>query len=823
MWPPILRTFIMLRDLPDPGMDLDLAPMEELIRKVDSPNIFSEKPPVNWATVWMVGEWLRIREGLSPYSKADMDAWLAPFFEQNLEMNHGFNKELAESIGRPIDWTTAIDMEHGFFREPGVPNSYDMFSRVHLLELLVDGYDGAFAAQMHDLLATGMKRSLGVQLSSGSLASAYRSSAHLWNLTGQTYYFYHGSRLLADRNPDLSAKAEAACKRAFRACQTCQRESGDLSPVENVHPLGWRVGYEVYTMEAHYVAMPLGFLGAAIVDGFDGVVSPFAGYDPLGIADITLGVGRRLRFGGQTHYGRGDAHPDAHKLSNQLPFTLGLALRDPDRSIHPVSALQPTGARGAEASADGLTAFAETERGRYSIRIAIAHNELKLVEELGDAARSLMVPYLRDRGDGCQTEVTRSGNGLRLQSGSEIIDIVVGLAQEEQVEISFVTQLEPIEIPLVDDLIERFEAENPNITVNFNHVAYDQILQSLPLQLETGEAPDLLRSTYFQFAPHFLDLSPYVDVDYWMSNMGSTQDLLAAGGEPHPVGVFTNVTVTGGFINRTLFDQAGVEVPEGGSTWEEWAEAARQVAEATGTIAMGLDRTGHRLTAPAINMGASYFDEQGNPQLADDPGFAAWIESMVEWNRDGTMSPDVWVSGSRDPRDDFINGELVLYYSGNWQIGTFAEQIGDRFDWQAILGPCGDGGCSGMPGGGILVGYAGTDHPEAVAKFIDFFAREDNYRQWAEQTLNLIQHAGLVEEGLNFDTTPQAAAALQEYSQIIDQVSPIANNVLISPVAATIFTTTRDRLTQAITGELSVEEAIDRMQQDVDAAVEANN
>lgn len=395
------------------------------------------------------------------------------------------------------------------------------------------------------------------------------------------------------------------------------------------------------------------------------------------------------------------------------------------------------------------------------------------------------------------------------------------LAQSAPAEISFDTNLSPAEAPVMNEVIKRFEAENPNIKVTLNEVAYDQLIKSLPLQLETGDAPDIVRLTYFQFAPYFLDLSPYVDTNYWMTNMGPTQDLLKATDTSHPTGVFTNVTVTGAFINRTLFDQAGVPVPKDGSSWDEWADAAVKVAKATGTTAIGLDRTGHRLMAPAINMGAKLFDDAGNLKLVGDAGFKAWMEKMVQWNRDGTMLPDYWATGSRDPLDDFINGSLVLYYSGNWQISSLTTQIADKFDWQAIVGPCGQAGCTGMPGGGILVGYKGSKHPDAVAKFLDFFAREDIYRYWSEQTLQLPQHSGLVKAGLNFNTTPEAKAALQVYAGITDNISPIASKVLVNPNAATMFTTVRDRLVQAITGELSVDDAIAKMQQDLDAAAKS--
>ena len=367
MWPPVLRTYRVLRELDAP----DLGSLAEAIAAVQVPDAFSERPPVNWATVWILGEWLRIQDGLSLYGRADVDAWLDPFFSEQPHADHGFYRELGEATGVEISWdTAAVDIERGFYREPGVPNSYDLFSRVHLLELLTEGYDGVHAPMLRRLVASGTRRSLGVQLSTGSLATAYRSSAHLWNLTTQCWFFVHAAAMLSEQEPELAAQAQDAALRAFRAAEACRRPTGDLSPVENVHPASWRVGHEVYTMDAHYVSLPLAYLADAVNAGFtgsgtpgktDGVrlhleeepvhrhlahgsgwsvhvnLAPFDGYDALGIADLTAGLNRRLRFGGQTHWGRPDANPAAHRLSDQPPFTLGIALRDDGALARPAA------------------------------------------------------------------------------------------------------------------------------------------------------------------------------------------------------------------------------------------------------------------------------------------------------------------------------------------------------------------------------------------------------------------------------------------------------------------------------------------------------
>ena len=130
------------------------------------------------------------------------------------------------------------------------------------------------------------------------------------------------------------------------------------------------------------------------------------------------------------------------------------------------------------------------------------------------------------------------------------------------------------------DLLDRFEAENPDIKVVMDTVAYQSILENLPIQLAAGEGPDMARVTDLGgLAEHYLDMTPYLsDTAYWEENFGPFLAWLRAPGDEESInGFMTQLTITGPFINRTLFEQAGVPVPSDESdevTWEEWAEAA---------------------------------------------------------------------------------------------------------------------------------------------------------------------------------------------------------------------------------------------------------
>lgn len=397
----------------------------------------------------------------------------------------------------------------------------------------------------------------------------------------------------------------------------------------------------------------------------------------------------------------------------------------------------------------------------------------------------------------------------------------------ESVVLTMTADYSDLQLETMLELIDKFESENPGIEIDFDPTSYDQILESLPLQLEIGEGPDIMKLTRQALSQYFLDLSPYVDTEYWEENMAQTNQLLSQSREVAPRGIYTDVTVTGPWINRTLFEQAGIEVPSDTSdevTWEEWAEVTRQVADATGTpYAMAFDKRGQRVAGPAISMGATFFDDEGNVALVGDEGFRRMMELLVEWHEDGTMPPDVFI-GEADPEDEFTNANVVLYMSGNWKVSGLQETIGDAFEWGAVPPPCGPAACTGQPGGGFVVGNAGTEHPAEVAAFLDFLAQEENYRHWAETNALVPGHKGLVEAGLDYSgtLTPEAEEALNVFAKSASSLHPKALEVQNHPAAPAIFDTSMDRLTQVLVGELTLDEAIERMQQDVETVMAEN-
>jgi alpha-1,4-digalacturonate transport system substrate-binding protein len=369
---------------------------------------------------------------------------------------------------------------------------------------------------------------------------------------------------------------------------------------------------------------------------------------------------------------------------------------------------------------------------------------------------------------------------------------------------------------------------NPGVTITLNQVGYNVIREQLPVQLEAGTGPDMAFVTNLGgLNPFYLDLTPYVDADAWEAAYGAVLPWYRAGADSGIFGYHTEMTVTGPYVNLTMFEEAEVDVPAPGATWEDWAAATMQVMEATESYAgMVMDRSGHRMAGPAMSYGAAYFNDQG--KLIVDDGFKTFSQLMIDWHESGLMPPDVWpaVSGSKyaNGNEMFFNEDVAFYMSGSWNTRNVQENVGDKFDWAVAPVPCGPAGCGIMPGGAGLVAFKSGDaaKAEAAAKFIDWMASEEQAREWYTRTFAIPAHAKLQAEGLDYvgaGASEAVAAGLDAFTKMAAaaaEQTPQAYQLQGSKFGFVMYNATTQYLGAAMNGELSLDEAMEKIQEDLD-------
>ena len=377
--------------------------------------------------------------------------------------------------------------------------------------------------------------------------------------------------------------------------------------------------------------------------------------------------------------------------------------------------------------------------------------------------------------------------------------------------------------------LDGFEAANPGITVSIDDIGYSDpnvYHSTIQAQVEAGSPPDLARvNNVSLFIGNYLDLSTLsANPEYWLESFSpAVLNSLRSG--PDDSGVYgfpLQFTITAPFINRTLFEQAGIEVPsdtKADVTWAEWAEATQQVAEATGTPwAIAYEPRGHRFWGFSISNGGQWFNEEGTFTV-DSEGFRSAAEMLIGWTQNGLSDPQIWANLADGPalaRDQFIAGQAVFLYSGSFAVGGLANGIGETFDWSAVPNPSGPGGSTGSPGGSLMVAFQGTQHPEAVAALMDYLVQEDVLAEFTLASSFLPGHVGLAAAGLDF---PANADILTTLAAEIPKISEQAFRLQYSQFAFTYNRPIDNRLAQVIAGELSLDDAIAAIQKDVDDAI----
>jgi alpha-1,4-digalacturonate transport system substrate-binding protein len=195
-------------------------------------------------------------------------------------------------------------------------------------------------------------------------------------------------------------------------------------------------------------------------------------------------------------------------------------------------------------------------------------------------------------------------------------------------------------------------------------------------------------------------------------------------------------------------------------------------------------------------------------------------QRIADWHKAGIMPREIWggVAGTtyKGANDEFVNGQVAVYFSGSWQVAQFAQKIKDNFDWSAGSEPCGPAACTGMPGGAGLVAVKYTQAPKEVARVMEYLASEPVVREFSERTLFLPAHQGVAAKGVDFKSSdPNVKKSLEVFLKATQTADPLALKMQSYKWSGAIYAAVVSRLGQVVAGEAQLPEAYTRIEEDV--------
>jgi alpha-1,4-digalacturonate transport system substrate-binding protein len=276
-------------------------------------------------------------------------------------------------------------------------------------------------------------------------------------------------------------------------------------------------------------------------------------------------------------------------------------------------------------------------------------------------------------------------------------------------------------------MAEKYEEET-GIYVEVTDVPYADLETKITTAVQADDAPDVARTSGVNpdWADYLMDLSD-------ISETAKTIESMTVRNEEGIVqAIPTDLTAVGMFINKELFDEAGVAYPTSEDdiwTWDEFIDSVQQVKEKTDArFGFVMDSSDHRLRALIYQFGGQDFflNEEGTSYMTDDKSLEA-VEFFYELNNNGVLPKSVWTA-NEDPSSMFKSGQIPAYLSGSWQIKDFSENL--AFDWQAVYMPYKEMRATNL-GGNFMVGFENGSNPEGGRDFIEWLYQPENYKQLA--------------------------------------------------------------------------------------------
>lgn len=281
-----------------------------------------------------------------------------------------------------------------------------------------------------------------------------------------------------------------------------------------------------------------------------------------------------------------------------------------------------------------------------------------------------------------------------------------------------------------DDIIPRFEGENPGIKVDFESAEAEEWVEKTFAQMVAGQAPDVM----FAWGPSCWDwivkkqallLDEHFD-DAYLGDFYPSQ-VIAWKLDGHLWGVPKYVSTIALAYNKDILDEAGVKYPDGTWDWDDYLAACQACTkrDSNGEIVQWGTYICHEFLPPWVwQNDAKWTDTPilATKCLLDEPKSLEALAFVHDFAYGANpVAPKPGSIPDMGWYNVFSTGKIAFVESHSWTVTNYARE--NDFKWDFTDLPAGRGGtASSLTFANGYIAYAGTKHPEEAISLIRFLS-----------------------------------------------------------------------------------------------------
>jgi multiple sugar transport system substrate-binding protein len=337
--------------------------------------------------------------------------------------------------------------------------------------------------------------------------------------------------------------------------------------------------------------------------------------------------------------------------------------------------------------------------------------------------------------------------------------ISLGLAAA-QVQLTYWQYEFDTRVEAMNQLIEQFNAENPDVVVVQETFPFDAYQQRVATAIAAGQGPDVVQLFYGYLSAWkragYVEPLPQEHISHeWIEEYFVPMvESVKIDGEYY--GLPTAVRSLALFYNKDMFREVGLDPESPPTTWDEFVEVAQALTIQRGPlferIGYGFEGQNHHLIRTVLmnQLGTPPYSADNREVLYGNEIGAEALRIWTDWHLVHRIGVAEFIPGTSGYREGFITQENIgMMIDGSFAIGQVVNNA--QFDWGVAELPTFDDGVRSNYGSFWMNGvtphaYESPEKLEAAARFIEFVTTEEAMQLWLDVVGELPAARSLIED-----------------------------------------------------------------------------